>query len=92
MKKSIYDKPWVVYIAQCSDTTFYTGVAKDVAKRIRAHNTTSQCRYTRARKPVTLIYQEMCSDHAAARKREAAIKRLDREEKLAVIGGKNRTR
>ena len=74
-----------MYIAKCNDTTLYTGVAIDVVERINEHNTTNRCRYTRARKPVVLLYQEICDDYGLARKREAQIKGLSRNEKLALI-------
>ena len=84
-KKSIYDKPWSVYIAQCADKTLYSGVALDVTARIHEHNHTNKCRYTRCRKPVRAVYKEECPDYSSALKREIALKRLDRKEKLELI-------
>ena len=63
----------------------YTGIAIDVGERIHEHNATSKCRYTRARKPVTLLYQEICDDYSLARRREVQIKNLSRDGKLALI-------
>jgi len=57
----------------------------DVVERINEHNTTNKCRYTRARKPIVLLYQEICENYSLARKREAQIKSLCRSEKLALI-------
>jgi putative endonuclease len=85
LNKNIYNSPWHVYIARCKDDTLYTGIAIDVDERIHEHNVTSKCRYTRARKPVTLLYQEICDDYGLARKRETQIKNLSRDEKLALI-------
>ena len=85
MEKDIYRNPWFVYVAECHDKTLYVGVAKDVHKRIREHNTTSKCRYTRARKPVKLTYKELCRNYSIARKRESEIKKFGREKKLALI-------
>jgi putative endonuclease len=85
MKKLINEKPWFVYIAQCRDETLYSGVATDVARRVHEHNHSSKCRYTRSRKPVTLVYQESHHDRSSALKREAQIKSLDRKNKLALI-------
>ncbi|MDD5347484.1 MAG: GIY-YIG nuclease family protein [Candidatus Omnitrophica bacterium] len=85
MKNSRYKSPWHVYIVECRDKTLYTGVTKDVAKRIKTHNAGTGCRYTRSRTPVTLRYTEGCHSRSAALKREAGIKRLERCEKLALM-------
>ncbi|MEK6727751.1 MAG: GIY-YIG nuclease family protein [Candidatus Omnitrophota bacterium] len=74
-----------MYIAECNDKTLYVGIALDADKRIKAHNTTNQCRYTRLRKPVKLVYKELCSTHGLAMKREAAIKSFDRKKKLTLF-------
>ena len=84
MDKEIYKQPWFVYIAECKGSTLYTGVAKDVDKRINEHNTTGDCRYTRFRKPLKLIYQERCEDYNSARRRELEIKRFSRKKKLTL--------
>jgi putative endonuclease len=65
----------------------YVGVAKDADKRIEDHNSTNQCRYTRFRKPLKLVYKELCVDYNIARKRESEIKRFDRKKKLGLISG-----
>jgi len=83
--KVIYNEPWFVYIAECRDKTLYVGIAIDVDKRIKEHNTTSKCRYTRSRKPLTLVYRRRCKNYNVARKREAEIKRLSRAEKFTLI-------
>ena len=75
-----------VYILKCSDGTLYTGSTVDVKKRVREHNELkSGAKYTRARRPVELVYSEKCEDFAKAREREAEIKRMDRSEKLLLI-------
>jgi putative endonuclease len=86
MNKTPHKNPWSVYIVECRDKTLYTGVAKDVAKRVQTHNTGIVCRYTRARKPVILKYTEVRPTYSAALKRESQIKKFDRQEKLALIG------
>ena len=78
---------WYVYVAECADTTLYTGVAKDVAKRIDEHNAGNKCKYTRSRRPVKSVYKERHPGKGSALKREAEIKKLTREEKLILIGG-----
>ncbi|MBD3379148.1 MAG: GIY-YIG nuclease family protein [Candidatus Omnitrophica bacterium] len=85
--KNIYNEPWSLYIAECRDKTFYVGVARDVDKRIKEHNTTSKCRYTRYRKPITVKYKELCASYSVARKREAEVKKFSRKKKLDLIRG-----
>lgn len=79
---------WAVYILCCADESLYTGVAKDVQKRLAEHNTDNVkgAKYTRARRPVVLVYQEGCESRSEACKRESAIKKLSRAEKLLLIG------
>ena len=75
-----------VYIVQCSDGTYYTGIALDVAKRLYEHNNSPKgARYTRTRRPVSLVYAESCPDRSSALKREYAIKRMSRARKSALI-------
>lgn len=83
---------WHVYVVRCADGTLYTGVAIDVAKRVAEHNGAgkSGARYTRARRPVRLVYQEAAANRSAACKREWRIKQLTRREKLALIGAGSR--
>lgn len=76
---------WFVYILRCADGTLYTGSTTDVERRLSAHNSGSGAKYTRARRPCTLAYCEEAADRRAALRREAAIKKLTRTEKLALI-------
>lgn len=78
-------KAWCVYVLQCADGTFYTGITNDMARRLDAHNRGIAARYTRVRLPVIVRYQEAQPDRSKASKREAAIKRLSRAQKLALI-------
>jgi len=86
---------WQVYIARCADGTLYTGIARDVERRIAEHNAGkgAAAHYTRARRPVVLVYQEAAADRSSASKREYRIKQLSRAEKLALVlaSGGNRT-
>jgi putative endonuclease len=75
---------WYVYIVRCADRTLYTGVARDLSSRIEAHNAGRGAKYTRARLPVKLIYQEAVADRSAAQRREHEIKRLSRDEKRVL--------
>lgn len=74
------------YIVECADGTLYTGWTGDVERRLRDHNAGRGGRYTRARRPVQLIYTEPQPDARSARQREAALKRLRRAAKLALAG------
>lgn len=69
------------YILECSDGTYYTGWTTDPARRVHQHNAGRGARYTRARRPVRLVYVEELPDQRAAMKRERAIKALPRSQK-----------
>jgi len=73
------------YIVKCSDGTFYTGWINDLTRRMEAHNQGRGAKYTKARRPVTLIYYETFETKEEAMKREYAIKRLSRKEKEELI-------
>jgi putative endonuclease len=77
--------PWFVYIVECADATYYTGIAVDVSKRIAKHNAGKGAAYTRARGPVALLYSEEHPDRSSASKREWALKRLTRAQKGELI-------
>lgn len=74
-----------VYMLRCVDGTLYTGWTNDVQKRLAAHNDGRGAKYTRSRRPVLLVYEEECEDKSAALRREVALKRLSRAEKLKLI-------
>jgi putative endonuclease len=80
-------KPWYVYMVRCRDGTLYTGITTEVQRRLTQHNSDNAlgARYTRGRRPVELVYVEAVPSRSAAGKREAAIKRLDRRRKRALI-------
>ncbi len=78
---------WWVYILRCRDGTFYTGSTSDVERRLAEHNSGQGAKYTRGRGPCQVVYREPCPDRPAALRREAAIKRLSRGEKAALISG-----
>ncbi|HZZ84857.1 MAG TPA: GIY-YIG nuclease family protein [Anaeromyxobacteraceae bacterium] len=75
---------------RCQDGTLYTGATVDLEKRVERHACGKGARYTRSRLPVKLVYREAVEDRSAALRREAAIKRLTRAEKLALV--RRRTR
>ncbi|MDO8445730.1 MAG: GIY-YIG nuclease family protein [Deltaproteobacteria bacterium] len=78
---------WYVYMVRCSDESLYTGITKDVERRIEEHNGggLSGARYTRARRPVRLVCREIMNSRSEAAKREFEIKRLSKEEKEALV-------
>ncbi len=78
-------KKWLVYILRCQDDTLYTGITNDLENRLQSHNEKRGARYTRARLPVSLVYQEEASSRSQASRREAAIKKLPRSKKLKLI-------
>jgi putative endonuclease len=77
---------YFVYIVKCSDDTLYTGIATDIQRRLAEHNNSEKgAKYTRVRRPVELVYSEVCEDRSGASKREYAIKKLSRKAKLELI-------
>ena len=74
-----------VYILRCNDDSLYTGWTNNLEKRIKAHSDGKGAKYTRARVPVELVYFEVFEDKIEAMKREYAIKKLKRKEKLELI-------
>ena len=77
---------YFVYILECSDGSLYTGITKDVKKRLDEHNSSHKgAKYTKARRPVKLVHEEPSSDRSSASKREYAIKKLSRLKKLQLI-------
>ncbi len=77
--------PCYCYILECADGTFYTGWSTDPERRLSAHNKGRGARYTRARRPVRLVYVEPQADKVSAMKRERAIKTMTREQKQKLI-------
>ena len=74
-----------VYLLRCADGTLYIGYTDDPVRRTKVHNAGKGAKYTRARLPVELVYQEACADKSAALRREYEIKQLTRVQKLKLI-------
>ena len=74
-----------VYVLRCGDDSLYTGSTTDLDRRLKAHRSGHGAKYTRGRLPLELVYWEEVPDWPSALRREAAIKRLTRAEKLALI-------
>jgi putative endonuclease len=79
------DRRWTVYMLRCRDGTLYTGATNNLERRVATHGRGRGAAYTRARLPVTLVYSEPAPDRSAALRREAALKRLSRAEKLLLV-------
>lgn len=80
---------WFVYILRCADDTLYSGITTEPARRVDEHNTDNAlgARYTRSRRPVRLVYSEELDSRSAAAKREAELKKMRRQQKLALLSG-----
>ena len=78
---------WTVYILRCSDNSLYTGITRDLNRRLNEHNHDDHlaAAYTRSRRPVKLVYQEGHSNRSSASKREAMIKKMSHNEKEKMI-------
>lgn len=79
------EKQDCVYILECHDGTLYTGWTNNIEKRIEAHQQGKGAKYTKVRRPVKLVYVEVCDDKSSGMKREYEIKRMKRAEKLKLI-------
>jgi putative endonuclease len=77
-------KNWFVYIMLCSDDSLYTGITNDLQRRFNQHCKAQGAKYFRGRQPVKIIFAEDGHDRSSASKRECAIKRLSRAEKLSL--------
>jgi putative endonuclease len=76
---------WQVYMLRCADGTYYTGVTTDVKRRVLEHNEAKTgARYTKARRPVVLVYTESGYTQSEALKREVALKKEPRTHKESL--------
>ena len=77
---------WYVYILKCADDTLYTGVTTDIERRLKEHNHEKiGAKYTRARRPVSLVYQETHLTRSEATRREAELKKFSKTEKQRLF-------
>ena len=74
---------WFVYILRCADGSYYTGITRDLERRLQEHNGDNRrgAAYTRARRPVHIVYRESCSSRSQAARREHEIRTLTRRDK-----------
>lgn len=84
------EKIYYVYILECVDGSYYTGITNDLTKRLKQHNgeISGGAIYTRNKRPVKLIHQEKYLSHLEASRREIAIKKLNRVQKQKLISMK----
>jgi putative endonuclease len=75
---------WVVYLVRCADDTLYCGITNDLAARLAAHEAGRGAKYTRGRGPLQLVAAQRCRDKRVALRIEHAIKKLRKQEKLAL--------
>ncbi len=79
-------RTWYLYILRCNDQSLYTGITTDLERRVNEHNSSKLgAKYTKSRRPVSLVYSEQCQDRSAASKREHQIKKLSKPEKSKLI-------
>ena len=78
---------WHIYIIECADGSFYTGITTDLYKRVAAHNDGLGAKYTKPRRPVRLLYSETASNRSLASRREYRIKSLSKSAKIKLIEG-----
>lgn len=78
------EKTWVLYILQCADGSYYTGITDDLPRRLSEHNAGKGAKYTRGRGPVTLRYCKQMASKSDALKEEYRIKQLPRKMKIAL--------
>ena len=77
---------WTVYILRCNDGTLYTGITKDLERRVKQHNDGKGSKYTQTRRPVEVVYKETKMGRADALVREAEIKQYSKEKKEQLVG------
>ncbi len=83
-------KTWYLYLVRCGDGTLYTGISKDVARRLAAHGAGRGARYLRGRGPLTLARKVRIGSQGAALKIERRVKRLPKARKEKLVTGKIR--
>ena len=80
---------YFIYILQCSDKTFYTGITTNIDRRLKEHNNSRLgAKYTKVRRPVKLVYSKEFENRSLASIEESKIKSLSRQEKLDLIKNK----
>lgn len=78
-------KDWSVYILQCVDGTYYTGITTDLSQRVLQHNAGTGAKYTRGRGPVKVVWEQTGFTRSEALKEEVRIKKLSRGQKESLF-------
>lgn len=81
--------PYYVYIIECADKSYYTGITSDLKRRVKEHLSGRGCHYTAWKKAKKLRYSEKQPDRSSALKREAQIKNWSRKKKIELIKGRD---
>ena len=76
---------WNIYIIECSDKKLYTGITKDIDRRLKEHSSGHGGRFTKFRGPVKLMFQQQMADKPEAMRREVEIKKMSRREKEELV-------
>lgn len=80
------NKVWYVYLLRCNDSSLYAGITTDIERRLHEHNHTKLgAKYTRAKRPVSLVYQENAINKSDASKREHQLKKLSKQQKEQLV-------
>jgi putative endonuclease len=80
------NKVWYVYLLRCNDSSLYAGITTDIERRLHEHNHTKLgAKYTRAKRPVSLVYQEKAINKSDASKREHQLKKLSKQQKEQLV-------
>lgn len=92
MKEDVSNMSWFVYILRCVDDSLYTGITTDIERRVIEHNSSVLgAKYTRGRRPVSLVYHEKLGSRALAARKEYEIKRLSKSQKECLIKNEAKT-
>ncbi len=76
---------WYLYILECRDGSYYTGITNDVVRRLELHKRGKASKYTRSRRPVKVIHAEICESRSDALRNEAAVKKMTRAKKEEYV-------
>lgn len=77
---------WTVYFLRCNDNSLYAGITTDIVRRLHQHNHTKLgAKYTKAKRPVTLVFIETATDRSAASKREYQLRKLTKAQKEQLV-------
>ena len=79
---------WFVYIVACADGSLYTGISTDLERRVKEHNSKTGAKALKGKLPVILVYLETFRNRSEASVREMSIKKLNRTQKLILVGSK----